>query len=116
MLEKKVSIFNKTSDLIFDLTNQSPRNLIGYWFHSLQTGSSYLFTSLGGDEYCLVSKQGILYSNPVKHESPTRRISALFVSKMFGTNNVIDYWKFVIPASENSKEQLIKLQGIQYEW
>ena len=28
---------------------------------------------------------------------------------------IFDYQKFVIPASEN-KEQLIKLQGIQYEW
>ena len=116
MLQNKAAFLAKPSDLIFDLTNHRPSDLVGYWFHSLETGEKYLFTSLGDGLYCLVSPRGVLYSNPVSNEGK-KRITALFVSKMFGTNNVIDYWKFAILSDIPEKNPtLIKLQGVQYEF
>ena len=36
MLQNKAAFLTKPSDLIFDLTNHRPSDLVGYWFHSLE--------------------------------------------------------------------------------
>ena len=115
-LETKAAFMTKLPDLVFDLTNQTPRNLIGLYFYSLQTGRTYMFTSLGDGTYCLVNSNGTVYTAPVSYPS-NKRLTALFVSQMFSTNNVIEYWKFILKNKNPEKTPLmIKLQGVQYEF
>ena len=75
-----------------------------------------MFTSLGDGTYCLVGEDGRIYNDPVA-ATGNKRVTALFVSRMFGTNNVIDYWKFVIKHKNPLNPPLfLKLQGVEYEF
>lgn len=114
--ESKGAFMLSTSQMVFDLTNQTPNNLIGLFFHSLETSRTYMFTALGDGTYCLVSESGTVYSKPIPF-SANKRLTALFVSQMFSTNNVIDYWKFVIKNKNPIRSPLLlNLQGVQYEF
>mgnify|MGYP003602742133 FL=1 len=44
--ESKGAFIVSTTQMVFDLTNQTPNNLIGLFFHSLETGRTYMFTNL----------------------------------------------------------------------
>lgn len=105
------------SQMVFDLTNQTPNNLVGLFFYSLETDKIYMFTALGDGSYCLVSDNGTVYRRPVSFPG-NKRLTALFVSQMFSTNNVVDYWKFVIKNKNPVKTSLLMLtlHGVQYEF
>jgi hypothetical protein len=115
--ESKGAFMVSTSQMVFDLTNQTPNNLMGLFFHSLETGKTYMFTALGDGSYCLVSDNGTAYSRPVSYPS-NKRLTALFVSELFSTNNIIDYWKFVIKNKNPVRTSLLmlNLQSVQYEF
>ena len=114
--ESKGAFMAPISQMVFDLTNQTPLNLIGLFFHSLETGETYMFTALGDGTYCLVNEDGTVYNKPISFPI-NKRLTALFVSQMFSTNNVIDYWRFVIKSKNPIRNPLLlKLQGVQYEF
>lgn len=114
--ESKGAFMKRPAEMIFDLTNQTPSNLIGLFFHSLETNKTYMFTSLGDGSYCLVNENGTVYSKPISFPSK-KRLTAVFVAQMFSTNNVIEYWRFVIKNKNPTKDPLLlKLQGVEYEF
>lgn len=105
-----------TSSIEFDLTNQTTLGLIGLRFKNLETDRTYIFTSIGDGLFCLVSDTGTVWRKPATSD-PGRRVTASFISMIFGTNDITDYWKFVIPNENPARTPtLIRLHGVKYEF